>query len=62
MPVDYAGEPFEIAFNPFFFHDILRHCKDETVNFSITTPHNPGLITDSTTANYVIMPMRLTTV
>lgn len=62
MPVDYSGEPFEIAFNPFFFHDILRHCKDETVNFSITTPHNPGLITDSTTANYVIMPMRLATV
>lgn len=62
MPVDYTGEPFEIAFNPFFFHDILRHCKDETVNFSITTPHNPGLITDSTTAHYVIMPMRLATV
>jgi DNA polymerase-3 subunit beta len=62
MPVDYTGEPFKIAFNPFFFHDILRHSKDETVNFSITTPHNPGLITDSTTANYVIMPMRLATV
>lgn len=59
MPVDYNGEPFEIAFNPFFFHDILRHCKDETVNFAITSPHNPGLITDSTTANFVIMPMRL---
>jgi len=59
MPVDYSGEPFEIAFNPFFFHDILRHCKDETVNFGISNPHNPGLITDSTTANFVIMPMRL---
>ncbi|WP_316357632.1 DNA polymerase III subunit beta [Candidatus Neptunichlamydia sp. REUL1] len=59
MPVDYSGEAFDIAFNPFFFHDILRHCKDETVNFAITTPHNPGLITDSTTANFVIMPMRL---
>lgn len=59
MPVDYSGEPFEIAFNPFFFHDILRHCKDETVSFAITNAHNPGLITDSTTANFVIMPMRL---
>lgn len=60
MPVDYSGEePFEMAFNPFFFHDILRHCDDETVSFEITTPHNPGLITDSTTANFVIMPMRL---
>ncbi len=59
MPVDYSGETFDIAFNPFFFHDILRHCKDETVKFAITSPHNPGLITDSTTANFVIMPMRL---
>ena len=59
MPVDYAGDSFEVAFNPFFFHDILRHSKDETVNFSLTTPHNPGLITDSTTASFVIMPMRL---
>ncbi len=59
MPVDYSEEAFDIAFNPFFFHDILRHCKDETVNFAITNPHNPGLITDSTTANFVIMPMRL---
>lgn len=60
MPVDYTGERFEIAFNPFFFHDILRHCKDETVSFAITNAHNPGLITDSSTANFVIMPMRLT--
>lgn len=60
MPVDYSGEKFEIAFNPFFFHEILRHCKDETVSFAITNAHNPGLITDSTTANFVIMPMRLT--
>lgn len=58
MPVDYSGEPLEIAFNPFFFHDILRHCSDETVNFAITTPYNPGLITDSTTAHFIIMPMR----
>ena len=59
MPVDYSGKKFEIAFNPFYFHDILRHCKDETISFAITNAYNPGLITDSTTANFVIMPMRL---
>lgn len=59
MPVDYSGEKFEIAFNPLFFHDILRHCKDEIVSFGLTSAYNPGLITDSTTANFVIMPMRL---
>ena len=59
MSVDYFEEPFEVAFNPFFFHDILRHSKDEIVYFSLTNAYNPGLITDSTTANFVIMPMRL---
>lgn len=59
MPVDYAGPKLEIAFNPYFFLDILRHSKDETVRFGLNDPHNPGLITDSTQALYVIMPMRL---
>ncbi len=59
MPVDYAGSKLEIAFNPYFFLDILRHSKDETVRFGLNDPHNPGLITDSTQALYVIMPMRL---
>ncbi len=59
MPVNYAGEKLEIAFNPTFFLDILRHSKDETVQFSISDSYNPGLVTDSTTAQFVIMPMRL---
>jgi len=59
MPVDFSGPKIEIAFNPFFFIDILRHSKDETVRFGLNDPHNPGLITDSTQALFVIMPMRL---
>jgi DNA polymerase III subunit beta len=59
MPVDFAGPKLEIAFNPYFFLDILRHSKDETVKFGLSDPHNPGLITDSTQALFVIMPMRL---
>lgn len=59
MPVNYAGEKLDIAFNPNFFLDILRHCKDETVHFNVSDSYNPGLITDSTTAQFVIMPMRL---
>ncbi len=59
MPVDYAGSKLEIAFNPYFFLDILRHSKDETVRFELNDPHSPGLITDSTQALFVIMPMRL---
>jgi DNA polymerase-3 subunit beta len=59
MPVDYAGPKLEIAFNPYFFLDILRHIKEETFRFGVNDPHSPGLITDSTQALFVIMPMRL---
>ncbi len=59
MPVNYTGEKLDIAFNPVNFLDILRHSKDETVNFNITDSYTPGLVTDSSTAQFVIMPMRL---
>ena len=59
MPVDFAGSRLEIAFNPFFLLDILRHSKDETVRIGLNDAHNPGLITDSTLAQFVLMPMRL---
>lgn len=59
MPVDYSGNKMDIAFNPFFFLDILRHIKDETFQFGLNDTHNPGLITDSTKALFVLMPMRL---
>lgn len=59
MPVDFSGQRLDIAFNPFYFLDILRHSKEETVRFGLNDAHNPGLITDSTQSIFVIMPMRL---
>lgn len=59
MPVNYQGNNFVIAFNPTFFLDILRHSRDETIVLGLSDPYNPGIITDSSTARYVIMPMRL---
>jgi DNA polymerase-3 subunit beta len=59
MPVDFQGEPFQIAFNPSYFLDILRHTEDEVVEFRATSAYTPGLITDSSQATFVIMPMRL---
>jgi DNA polymerase III subunit beta len=59
MPVNYTGPKFDVAFNPNYFLDVLRHSKDETVSFDITDPYNPALITDSSNALFVIMPMRL---
>ncbi len=59
MAVNYTGPKLDIAFNPNYFLDILRHSKDETVHFDISDSYNPGLVTDSTKALFVIMPMRL---
>lgn len=59
MPVNCTGAKIEIAFNPFFFLDILRHSKDETVTLGISDSYNPGIITDSSNSLFIIMPMRL---
>lgn len=67
MPVNYQGPKLEIAFNPAYFLDILRHCKRETVMMGLIDSYNPGVIVDSeelgksleATPLFVIMPMRL---
>ena len=59
MAVNYGGPKLEVAFNPHYFIDILKHSKDESIQFTMTDAFNPGLITDSTSAQFVIMPMRL---
>lgn len=60
MPVNYSGPSLTLALNPLYFLDALRHSQDETVSFTLSDPFNPGLITDQTTAQFVIMPMRIT--
>lgn len=69
MPVNYQGSRFDIAFNPHFFLDLLRHSKNETVTMGFSDPFNPGVIVDSSIAKlegtdfptplFVLMPMRL---
>lgn len=70
MPVNYMGQKLEIAFNPGFFLDILRHSKNETVTIGVTDAYNPGIITDykelshsekteGSSPLFVLMPMRL---
>ena len=58
MPVDYSGDAFEIAFNPYHILDVLKHTKDETLQFSFIDAFNPAIIEDSKKALFVIMPMR----
>lgn len=59
MPVNFSGKKMEVAFNPLFFLDVLRHTKDETVTLTLSDAFNPGIITDSTEALFIIMPMRI---
>jgi DNA polymerase III subunit beta len=59
MPANFQKEKLEIAFNPAFFLDILRHSKDDTVTLKLIDRYNPGVITDSSDALFVLMPMRL---
>jgi len=67
MPLQYSGDKIDIAFNPGYFLDILRHCKGETVTLGITDSYNPGLLIDQapesydskTTPLFMLMPMRL---
>jgi len=69
MPVNYTGERFDIAFNPTFFLDILRHSSNETVSLGFTDPFNPGMLVDGALERihqqlppqlFVLMPLRLT--
>lgn len=68
MPANYHGPKLEVAFNPNFFLDILRHSKGETVKMGVTDAYNPGIITDkeedvpmvqASSPLFVLMPMRL---
>ncbi len=68
MPVNYTGERFDIAFNPVYFLDALRHSKNETVSLGFTDPFNAGLVVDGPLQPihkelphqlFVLMPLRL---
>lgn len=70
MPVNYSGEPLEIAFNASYFYEILRHCTGETVSLGLLDSFNPGVIADrdqepnltsGASPLFVLMPMRLNT-
>lgn len=68
MPANYDGQRFDIAFNPLYFLDILRHSKNETVSLGFTDAYNPGIISDGQLNSgqkelpnplFVLMPLRL---
>jgi DNA polymerase III subunit beta len=68
MPVNYHGAPLDIAFNPGYLLDVLKHSKQEVVTLGLNDAYNPGVIIDqeevaAVNANlsplFVLMPMRM---
>ena len=61
LPVPFAGEPFEIGFNPAFLEDGLESIGDGDLLLKLISPLRPGLIEDGEGAGfkYLIMPIRL---
>src|ERR1700759_2990656 len=44
LPVDFAGDPLTIAFNPTYLTDGLASVHSERVSFGFTTPGKPALL------------------
>jgi DNA polymerase III subunit beta len=61
IPVEYSGSEFQVAFNPQFVMDALKHIDTDKISLGLTTPVNPALMEPSGEGDYkfVIMPMRL---
>lgn len=65
MPVNYQGDRMDIAFNPHYFLDVLRHTNQETVDLGIIDAYNPVVIKEEhedkepDDSLCLIMPMRL---
>jgi len=63
LPVPFAGEAFEIGFNPEFLRDGLESVESDELVLKLISPLRPGLIEspDGGEFVYLIMPIRLNT-
>ena len=61
VPIPFAGEPFEIGFNPDFLIAGLESAGSEDVVLKLISPLRPGLLesADGSGFLYLIMPIRL---
>jgi DNA polymerase III subunit beta len=61
VEVDYSGEDIEIGFNVNYLLDALSAIDGDRVQLGLSDSNSSGLLTQpgSTTAKYVVMPMRL---
>jgi DNA polymerase III subunit beta len=59
MPIEYAGEPIDIGFNPQFLVDVLRVIKAPEFELELGQSDRPGLIRSGADFLYVLMPINL---
>lgn len=64
LPAEYTGENIEIAFNPDFVLDVLKHCDSEKVCLVMKDAQSPGVIKPYSEAPIdtyvnVVMPIRI---
>jgi len=60
IAVKYAGKEINVAFNPEYLMDPLRHLPNDEIFLELTDDLSPGVIKCDTPFLYVLMPMRLT--
>jgi DNA polymerase III subunit beta len=64
LPVEYSGDDLEIAFNPDFVYDVLRHIDTESSGLVLKDAMSPGILKpsggdhDDSYVN-VVMPIRI---
>jgi DNA polymerase-3 subunit beta len=63
IPAPFAGDPFEIGFNPEFLRDGLESVESPEFVLKLISPLRPGLIESPEAGDfvYLIMPIRLNT-
>jgi DNA polymerase-3 subunit beta len=64
LEIEYGGDPIEIAFNPEFVLDVLRHIEADKVCLVLKDAMSPGVIkpySDAPEEDYinVVMPIRI---
>jgi DNA polymerase III subunit beta len=60
LPIEYAGDPLEIGFNPDFLRDGLEAVGGDAVQLRLINPLRPGLlVAPDESFWYLIMPIRL---
>jgi len=59
MPIEYAGEPIDIGFNPQFLIDVLRVIRAPEFDLELGQSDRPGLIKSGADFLYVLMPINL---